>query len=298
MFDWRQLKRWDFSEKDLPQGAEVEFRTPTVWEEYKWRILAGVLVMIAQFLLIVALLIHRRRRRQAEGSLREMTGRLLHAQDEERRRIARDLHDGTAQHLSGMALTIGQVLADFPPGHDRLRRLLQDSHVASREALQEIRTVSYVLHPPILDGLGLVPALRWYLEGLQKRGPFSVDFQAPKDMGNVSRDSERTLFRIVQESVNNILRHSGARAITVVLTTSRNGVVLEISDNGRGMSPEELAQAEGAASLGVGIAGMRERVRQLNGIFRINSGPQGTCVFVSLPGKQELHATDSSGGRS
>jgi two-component system, NarL family, sensor kinase len=117
--------------------------------------------MIAQFLLIIALLAYRRKGRRAEDSVREMAGRLLKSQDEKRRRIARDLHDGTAQHLSGMALTIGQVLADFPPGHDRLRQLLQDSHVASREALNEIRTVSYVLHPPILDGLGLVAALRW-----------------------------------------------------------------------------------------------------------------------------------------
>lgn len=147
LFDWRQLKRWGFSESDLPPGSEVQFRIPTAWEQYKWRIIASVVIITAQFLLIIALLVHRRKRQQAESSLREMAGRLLQSQDEERRRIARDLHDGTAQHLYGMALTIGQVLADFPQGHDQLRKLLQDSHVASREALQEVRTVSYVLHP-------------------------------------------------------------------------------------------------------------------------------------------------------
>jgi signal transduction histidine kinase len=294
VFDWRQLRRWGLSESDLPPGSDVQFRIPTAWELYKWRIIASVVVMAGQFLLIIALLIHRRKRRQAEGSLREMAGRLLYSQDEERRRIARDLHDGTAQHLSGMALTIGQVLADFPPGHDQLRKLLQDSHVASREALQEVRTVSYVLHPPILDGLGLVPALQWYLDGLQKRSSLIVDFQAPADMEGLSPDEERALFRIVQESVNNVLRHSGGKAISVVLTTNRRDVTLEIADNGRGMTAEELQQADGAASLGVGISGMRERVRQLDGTFRISSSSRGTQVFVSLPKNEEKHAAHPS----
>jgi signal transduction histidine kinase len=294
LFDWRQLKKWGFSESALPPGSEVEYRIPTAWEQYKWRILASIAIIIGQFLLIVALLVHRRKRRQAESSLREMAGRLLQSQDEERRRIARDLHDGTAQHLSGMALTIGQVLADFPPGHDQLRRLLQDSHVASREALKEVRTVSYVLHPPILDGLGLVPALQWYLDGLQKRSSLIVNFQTPAEMEGMSPDEERALFRIVQESVNNVLRHSGGTAITVVLTANGRDVTLAIADNGRGMTADELQQAEGAASLGVGISGMRERVRQLNGTFRISSSSRGTQVFVSLPKNEEKHATNPS----
>jgi signal transduction histidine kinase len=294
LFDWRQLKRWGLSESDLPPGSEVEYRIPSAWEQYRGRILAIIAVLITQFLLIIALLIHRRRRWQAESSLREVAGRLLHSQDEERRRIARDLHDGTAQHLSGMALTIGQVLADFPSGHDQLRKLLQDSHVASREALNEVRTVSYVLHPPILDGLGLVPALRWYLDGLQKRSPLIVNFEAPSKMEGMSPDEDRALFRIVQESVNNVLRHSGGTAITVTLTTNGRDVTLEIADNGRGMTAEELQQADGAASLGVGISGMRERVRQLNGTFRMSSSSRGTHVFVSLPKIEEHHAKNSS----
>ena len=225
--------------------------------------------------------------------MRETAGRLLQSQDEERRRIARDLHDGTAQHLSGMALTIGQVLADFPTGYDRLRKLLQDSHVASREALNEVRTVSYVLHPPILDGLGLVPALHWYLDGLQKRSGLIVEFNPPVEITDVTSDGERALFRIVQESINNVLRHSGGTAITVNLSQSGKEVTLEIEDDGHGMSAEELKQVEGAASLGVGIAGMRERVRQLDGTFRISSSPRGTQVFVSLPRKEE-HAANSA----
>src|SRR5277367_4108508 len=226
MFDWRQLQRWGFSESDLPPGSIVEYRIPTAWEQYRWRIVGIIAIMVAQSLLIVGLLIHRRKRRQAEGSLRETTGRLLQSQDEERRRIARDLHDGTAQHLSGMALTIGQVLADFPPGNDRLRQLLQDSHVASREALNEVRTVSYVLHPPILDGLGLIPAIRWYLDGLRKRNPLHIEFDAPSELPNMEVDAERALFRIVQEALTNVIRHAGGTSVSVVLCDSGKNVTL------------------------------------------------------------------------
>lgn len=295
MFDWRELKRWGFSEKDLPTGSVIKYRVPTAWEQYRWRIVAVAVLIVAQSLLIGGLLIQRYRKRRAEASLRDLTGRVLQTQDDERRRIARDLHDGTGQQLSGIVLSVGQVLADFPPGHDRLRQLLQDSHVASRQALNEVRTVSYALHPPILDGLGLIPALHWYLDGLQKRTGFNIDFDAPSALQETSPDAQRTLFRIVQESVANVLRHSGGTALRVKLSDNGNGIILEIEDNGRGMSTEELERAESEASLGVGIVGMRERVRQLHGIFNINSSAAGTRVFVSLPTHKEQYATHTAG---
>jgi signal transduction histidine kinase len=224
-----------------------------------------------------------------------MTGRLLESQDDERRRIARDLHDGTGQHLSGMALSIGQVLADFPPGHERLRQLLQDSHLASRQALEEVRSVSYVLHPPILDGLGLVAALRWYFEGLQKRTSLRIQFDASADLTPLSPETERALFRIAQESINNVLRHSGASAVMVNLSNRGKMVALEVRDDGNGLRPEQLTALDGMASLGVGIAGMRERVRQLKGKFEITSIATGTRVAVSLPIDQEQHVAHSVG---
>jgi len=295
MFDWRQLKRWGFSEDDLPPGSTVKFKVPTAWEQYRWRIVAIGVLIIAQTLLTVALLIQRRKRRRAEESLHDMAGRLLQSQDDERRRIARDLHDGTGQHLSGIALSLGQVLADFPNGYVRLRQLLQDSHVASRQALNEVRAVSYALHPPILDGLRLVPALQWYLDGLQKRTSFSIDFDAPADILDCPPDAERALFRIVQESITNGMRHSGGTAMKVALSNRPEGIVLEITDNGRGLSTEELEAVEGAASFGVGIAGMRERVRQLHGTFEISSSPRGTRVLVYLPILGKKYATHSAG---
>ncbi len=295
IFDSRQLKEWGFSEKDLPNGSIVLFKTTSVWEQYRGRIVGTIALVVVQFFLILGLLILQRKRARAEASLRDMTGLLLESQDEERRRIARDLHDGTGQHLSGMALSIGQVLADFPPGHERLRQLLQDSHLASRQALEEVRTVSYVLHPPILDGLGLVAALRWYSDGLQKRTALKVHFDAPADLAPLSPEIERALFRIVQESVNNVLRHSGATAVMVNLSNRGKTVVLEIHDNGTGMHSDQLAEVDGVASLGVGIAGMRERVRQLKGTFKISSIASGTRVVVSLPIDQEQHVAHSVG---
>ncbi len=290
IFDWRQLKKWGFSEKDLPEGSLVQFKTTSVWEQYRWRIIGIIVLVIAQFFLILRLLISQRRRARAEASLRDMTGRLLESQDDERRRIARDLHDGTGQHLSGMALSIGQVLTDFPPGHERLRQLLQDSHIASRQALEEVRTVSYILHPPILDSLGLVAALRWYFDGLQKRTSLKIYFEEPSSLRPLSPEVERALFRIAQESMNNVLRHSGASAVIVALLNRGKNVTLEISDNGTGLNPDQLAHLDGVASLGVGIAGMRERVRQLKGTFKINSIADGTHVLVSLPIDQERDA--------
>ena len=295
MFDWRELKRWGFSEKDLPAGSVVKYKVPTAREQYRWRIVGIAVLIVAQSLLIGGLLIQRYRRGRAEESLRDMTGRVLQTQDDERRRIARDLHDGTGQQLSGIVLSVGQVLADFPPGHERLRQLLQDSHVASLQALNEVRAVSYTLHPPILDGLGLIPALHWYLDGLQKRTSLNIDFDASADLLVTSPDAQRTLFRIVQESVANVLRHSGGTALKVKLSDNGNGIILEIEDNGRGMSTAELERAESAASLGVGIAGMRERVRQLHGIFKINSSPAGTRVLVSLPTHKEHYAAHTAG---
>jgi signal transduction histidine kinase len=143
IFDWRQLKRWGFSVKDLPAGSIVRYQTLTVWEQYRGRIIGTIALVVAQFFLILILLATQRRRSAAESALRDMTGRLLESQEEGRQRFARDLHDGTGQHLSAMALAIGQVLAMFPPGYDRLRKLLQDSHSASRQALDEVRTVSF-----------------------------------------------------------------------------------------------------------------------------------------------------------
>lgn len=294
VFDGRQLKKWGFSEKDLPPASIIQFKTISTWEQYRWRIIATIALVTVQFFLILRLLITQKKRVLAEASLRDMTGRLLTSQDEERRRFARDLHDGTGQHLSGVALAIGQVLANFPPGHDTLHKLLQDSHSASRQALDEVRTVSFALHPPLLDNLGLVAAVRWYLNGLQKRTRLKIDFQAPAEIRHLAPEGERALFRIVQESMNNILRHSSGDRVEVALYNHERFVMLAIEDNGIGMSAEQLAQAEAGATMGVGIAGMRERLRQLHGELKIHSVAIGTKVTATVPVDKERYAAAHS----
>jgi signal transduction histidine kinase len=285
--DWRQLHRWHIRESRLPPGSVVEFKPPSAWEQYKsW--ISGTLGLLAlESLLIALLVVNQRRRHRAEGSLKELTGRVLRLQDEERRRMARDLHDGTAQDLNAISLCLGQVLQDGDGDQNGTRRLLEEAYSLSRKALQEVRSVSYALHPPILDEIGLVPALRWYLEGLMKRTSLRIVFDAPTDMEPLPPEVDATLFRIVQESMSNILRHSGANTARVRLERDSKSVRMSIEDNGRGMEVEALASADGGAPLGVGIAGMRERVQQFRGKFEIRSGRGGTTVLVSVPVSRE-----------
>jgi signal transduction histidine kinase len=285
--DWRQLHRWHIPESRLPPGSVVEFKPPSAWEQYKWEIVSTLGVLGLESLLIGLLLANLRRRRRAEGSLKELTGRVLHLQDEERRRMARDLHDGTAQDLNAISLCLGQVLEDRVLDQNGTRHLLEQAHSLSRKALQEVRSVSYALHPPMLDEAGLVPALRWYLDGLMKRTSLRIGFDAPAGMGPLPPDVEATLFRIVQESISNILRHSGADTVRVRLERDSNSVRMSTEDNGHGMGAEALASVDGGAPLGVGIAGMRERVRQFRGKLEIRSGSGGTTVLVSVPLSRE-----------
>ena len=143
--------------------------------------------------------------------------------------------------------------------------------------------MSYALHPPMVDGMGLVPALRWYLDGLMKRTNLSIILDAPPEIEALPPDVEGTLFRIVQESMSNIMRHSGADTVKVRLERDFKSVRINIEDNGRGLEAHALSSLESGAPLGVGVAGMRERVRQFGGKLEIRSGGTGTTVLVSVP---------------
>ena len=281
--DWRQLQRWHIPESALPPGSVVEFKRASPWQQYKWKIVGMLGLLALESLLIVALLASLRRRRRAEESLKGLTGQLLQSQDEERRRMARDLHDGTAQDLAGISLCLGQVLGPSAPDGNGTRHLLEEAHSLSRKALQEVRSVSYALHPPMVDQMGLVPALRWYLEGLMKRTNFSIILDAPPEIGALPPEVEGTLFRIVQESMSNIMRHSGADTVKVRLVRDSKAVRINIEDNGHGLEAHALSSLETGAPLGVGVAGMGERVRQVGGKLEIRSGGTGTTVLVSVP---------------
>jgi len=220
----------------------------------------------------------------ANYSLRHLTARLLNLQDEERRRIARELHDNAGQALSALAMNLGAVAEDL----GRLMKTagtVADSASMVRQMSDDIRTMSYLLHPPLLDEMGLAPALRWYVEGFAERSKIAVDLECSNNFGRFSREVETAIFRIVQECLINIHRHSGSPTAAITVSWSDNYVRLDIRDNGKGITTEMRKQMESGGTLGVGVRGMRERVSQLGGNLKISSEGTGTGtrIVVLLP---------------
>jgi signal transduction histidine kinase len=235
-------------------------------------------------------------RKRAEEQLRQLSVRLMTLRDEERRHIARDLHDTTGQTLAAMKMTTA-VIQQTAPGPEMLR-LLDDLNALTDEAVQEIRTTSYLLHPPLLDEAGIVSAVQWFVEGFAKRSGIQVRCEIAETLQRPPRNHELVLFRVLQESLTNVHRHSGASATTIRLNASADHFVLEIADNGTGM-PEECLKRfhEAGHGTGVGLVGMRERVNELGGHLEIHSDPAGTTVAVALPAtmpKTQLASLGSS----
>jgi len=230
----------------------------------------------------------------AEASLRGLTGKLLRLQDEERRRISRELHDATAQNLLGAALGIGQALRLASQLKRTARAALEESRSLIEQSQREIRTVSYLLHPPMMDAAGLPAALRWLCDGFSKRTDISVDLQISSEVRRFPEEIEVALFRIAQEGLTNVHRHSGSDEARIVLGLEPSSkpssmVLLSIEDNGRGMPPSVVEalgsgkRSHNVQSLGIGLAGMRERLRQLGGELEIHSSAQGTTVRAAVP---------------
>ena len=222
-------------------------------------------------------------RKEAEEALRNLSARLLQLQDEERRRIARELHDSTGQSLAALVIHLSAVSAKIADVDPAAADLLREAIVLSQKASDETRTLSYLLYPPTLDYAGLRSALEWYIEGFTQRSKVRVDLNVSLGPNRLPEIVERTLFRIVQESLTNIFRHSGSDTASVQIET-RSGIVrLEVADNGRGIPQDILATLNSSGGqLGVGIRGMRERVRQLGGWLQIKSRATGTTIVVTL----------------
>jgi PAS domain S-box-containing protein len=218
---------------------------------------------------------------QQSEQLRELSNRLLKTQDDERRRIARELHDSAGQlitvlgmNLAGIAQRVGQ--------NPSLSETVEDTQNLVQQLSREIRTTSYLLHPPLLDENGLSQAIHWYMQGLKERTDLEIELSVPEDFGRLPADLELTIFRIVQEGLTNIHRHSGSKTATLRLSRSADSVLLRIEDHGKGISPEKLAALR-AQRTGVGITGMRERVRHLNGVMDIQSNGTGAIISVTFP---------------
>jgi len=223
-------------------------------------------------------------RTRTEEQLRRLTVRLLTLQDEERRRIARDLHDTTGQTLAALKMTASSVKRAADPHLPKLSRQFNDLMQLADDALREIRTTSYLLHPPMLEEAGIASATQWFIEGFARRSGIEVQCDISEGLRRPRKACELVLFRLLQESLTNIHRHSGAVTACVVLGVSATDLTLEISDDGKGIPEENLKEFnESSKTTGVGIAGMRERVRELGGRFEIERGRKGTTVRATLP---------------
>ncbi len=235
---------------------------------------------------------------RAEQELTRLAAQLFRLQDEERRRIARELHDGTAQNLFGMSINLAN-LKQLSPDKPEARRLIDECVSLSNESLQEIRTLSYLLHPPLLDEAGLVSALQWYVQGFTKRSGIYVDFVA-QPLDRLTPDVELALFRIVQESLTNVRRHSGSETATIRLERKTNDVFLEIKDRGNGIHSSKVPEsADEIIEMGVGIPGMQQRLRQLGGRLEIASNSEGTAITAIVPlANGASYGANSAGRRS
>jgi PAS domain S-box-containing protein len=218
---------------------------------------------------------------QQSEQLRELSIRLQQTQDDERRRIARELHDSAGQVITVLGMNLASI-AQHVGRNAKVGKAIEENRELVHQLSKEIRTMSYLLHPPLLDENGLAGALDWYAQGLAERSSLKCDLIIPKDFGRLSDDVEVTIFRIVQECLTNIHRHSGSKTAAIRLSRTGESVSLEIQDEGKGIPAERLAEIQGHRT-GVGITGMRERVRHLNGTIDIQSNAKGTKISVTLP---------------
>ena len=223
-------------------------------------------------------------RKRAEESLQDLTGRLLRLRDDERRHIARELHDQGVQTMGAVALNLEKVQKLVPENSSKVRKLIADSSNLVDEAINELRTMSYLLHPPLLDDLGLEGALPWYVEGFSRRSGIQVKLSLPESLGRLQPEVELTLYRIVQEALTNIHRYSGSATGEITVFHHSDQIVLTVLDHGRGF-PREVLESYGnsGTAAGVGIPGMRERVRQLGGELWLESGDHSALITAILP---------------
>ncbi len=293
--DWRQLQRWDIDEASLPQGADIQFRTPTAWELYRDSIIAIAAVLAAQLMLIAGLLAQRHRRRRAEETtrrseatlrasydrIRQLTGRLINEQEAARAGLARDLHDDMCQQLVFVSLAVSQLKGSSGEIQDaEAQEAFSDLEQKTQGMFNGIRRLSHDLHPASLRLLGLGPALKTHCAEVAKGYDVEVIFKAGGEMRQLHQDTAVCLFRIAQEALRNGVVHGGARRFVVSLARSDDHVELTVSDDGHGF---DLEVARRNAS-GLGIVSMEERARVVGGDMQITTGlNQGTTIRVRCP---------------
>jgi signal transduction histidine kinase len=237
-----------------------------------------------------------RERRQAEESIQHLNGRILRVQDEERRRVARELHDSIGQVFALLKMNLELMSRTFETAaRQATKDLLFESTKALEEGLSGVRTLSYLLHPPLLDEMGFGSAAKWLAAGFSERSKIQVKLEIPEDLPRMSQESELALFRILQEGLTNIHKHSGSSSVEISVRTNHRFVTLRMRDFGKGIPAAVIASFNGAKpGVGVGLAGMRERVRDLGGRLELSSDGKGATVEASLPVDGVRPARDST----
>jgi signal transduction histidine kinase len=284
-FDWRELKRWNVDEANLPPGSEVLFRPPTMWEEHKRIVLAGLAIVVVQTGLILALLAQRARRRRAEGESSALSGRLLTVHEDERRRLARELHDDVTQRLARLAIDAARLESTQTLPRSTHRSTVHSDLVRLSD---DVHALSYRLHPSILDDLGLEEALKAECEHVARQGDVRVDVDVQTVPSKLPQDVALCIFRVAQEALRNVIRHAHASVATVTLAMKNGGLNLEVKDNGHGF---DLGERVDHPSLG--HVSMEERIRLVRGRLQIRStAGQGTTISAWVP----LASTAEVGG--
>jgi signal transduction histidine kinase len=280
-YDWRQMQRWGISESRLPPGSEIHFRSPTLWEQYRWQVLTTAAVLLLQAALITWLLYEHRHRVRSEAAAHELSGRLIAAHEEERARLARELHDDVTQRLALLAIDAGREERNLPgPAGSGAMRTMREGLVRLSE---DVHALSYRLHPSILEDLGLSEALRSECERFSQTCSTQLEASVAETPERLPHDVALCLFRVAQEGLRNIARHAGASRAEVRLRRLDGGLQIVVSDNGAGFDP---AQRRGRISLG--HAGMRQRIKLLGGKIDIASRPgYGTTILAWVPLRED-----------
>jgi signal transduction histidine kinase len=221
--------------------------------------------------------------RESVHSSRALSARILELQDAERRKVARELHDSVGQYITGLKINLEQLQIMNPNLSPAHMKLLSDTVELTDRALAEVRTISHLLHPPLLDEVGLESAARWYTDGFAKRCGLTVNLQLGEITNRLPREVELALFRVLQESLTNVHRHANAKSIDVNLTCGDGRVVLTVNDDGRGIPREVVTRFRSGLASGVGLAGMRERLAELDGVLEVESKARGSCVRAIIP---------------
>ncbi len=269
----QRLKAWDYLFRRNVLMLGLAFTVVTFMLAYNFRLLITEVARTKDT--------EEKARANAE-SYRLMSARILELQDLERRRIARELHDSVGQYLAGLKINLNQLQTVLPIDTPAL---LRETVGLTDYAIQEVRTISHLLHPPLLEDLGFLPAARWYVDEYGKRSQVKVSLLVNEPVERLPRDVEIALFRVLQESLTNVYRHSAAQSVDIRIFWSDGHVTLTVADDGKGIPAEVLSRFRDGGASGIGLAGMRERLAEFGGEFKVDSSSGGSIVQAKIPTK-------------